>query len=100
MAPSGVRPIESPEPSAVVRDAHVVYSTHALDCLRKRAIPELVAIAVLTAPGRDDPNQGKLVAERVVAVRKQWRVAYVEERGSESTVRIVTVSLIDRLKAP
>ena len=84
----------------MVRYARIAYTYHARLRLVEREIPENVVAEVLAAPDQTYRDGDELVAERVLAGGKPWRVVYVEEPATDGTIaRVVTVHRIRRLKA-
>ena len=84
-----------------MRYAEIAYTAHARLRIDERSIPERVVVDVLADPDRSYLDHGELVAERVLADGKPWRVAYVEERRGRAVVaRVVSVYRIRKLKQP
>lgn len=83
-----------------MRYDRLVVTRHARLRLLEREIPERVVIDVINDPDQTYQSDDAMVAERVFADGKPWRVVFtVEVIENETIVRIVTVHRLKKVKA-
>jgi len=82
-----------------VKYVAITYTAHARLRTQERAITDQIVADVLSDPAQTYASRDELVAERILADGKPWRVVYVEEQQDSGLVaRVVSVYRIRKLK--
>jgi len=82
-----------------VKYVAITYTAHAWLRTHERSISDQIVVDVLRDPDQSYSSRDELVAERILADGKPWRVVYVEEQQDVGLIaRVVSVYRIRKLK--